>query len=101
MEELNIGQNLRFSDKWKDYNLNKLENFRVMIICNGWYTDQVSNADTDMLAPCPMRVTLIHKQGVTSVLFTKPSVFANNSRTLPILKEVEETIIKAISHALK
>ncbi|MCW8962844.1 MAG: DUF302 domain-containing protein [Gammaproteobacteria bacterium] len=102
VEEINIGQNLsRFSDKWDDYNLSKLEDFRVMIICNGWYTNQVSNADTDMLALCPMRVTLIHKQGVTTVLFARPSTFANNSKALPILREAEETIIKAISHALK
>jgi len=102
VEEINIGQNLsRFADKWKDHNQNKLENFRVMIICNGWYTNQISNADTDMLALCPMRVTLIHKQGITTALFAKPSTFAENSAALPILKEAEESIIKAISLALK
>ena len=102
IEEINIGKNLsRFKDKWKDYNQNKLGNIQVMIICNGWYANQVSNADPDMLALCPMRVTLTLKDGVTSVLFAKPSTFATNSKALPILKEAEDTIIKAIGIALK
>lgn len=102
IEEINIGNSLlRFKDKWKDYNLNKLESIQVMIICNGWYANQVSNIDTDMLALCPMRVTLIHKQGVTTVLFAKPSTFAKDSKALVILQEVEAGVIKAISSALK
>ena len=102
VEEINIGRNLsRFKDKWDDYNLNKLENLQVMIICNGWYANQVSNADTDMLALCPMRVTMIHKAGVTTALFARPTTFAKHSKALPILQEAEETIIQAINNGLK
>jgi len=102
VQELNIGQSLaRFSGKWQDYNLNKLKHFRVMIICNAWYANQVSNTDTDMLALCPMRVTLIQQQGTTTALFARPSTFAGDSKALAILKEAEETVIKAISQALK
>jgi len=102
IDEINIGKSLsRFKDKWKDYNLNKLENLQVMIICNGWYTNQISNADTDMLALCPLTVTLIGKEGVTTALFAKPTTFAKNSKAMPTLKEAEDTVIEAISRALK
>jgi len=102
VQEINMGNSLsRFRDKWKDYNLNKLENLQVMIICNGWYANQVSNADTDMLALCPMSVTLIHKEGITTALFARPTIFAKDSKALPTLKEAENTVIEAINQALK
>ena len=102
IDEINMGKSLsRFKDKWKDYNLNRLENLQVMIICNGWYANQVSNADTNMLALCPMSVTLIHKEGITTALFARPTTFAKDSKALPTLKEAEDAVIEAISRALK
>ena len=102
IEEINVGKSIaRFKDKWEDFNLNQLERQQVMIICNGWYANQVGNADPDMLALCPLRVTLIHKDGVTTALFARPTVFATDSKALPILQEVEETIASAISKALE
>ena len=102
IEEINVGKSIaRFKDKWKDFNLNQLERQQVMIVCNGWYANQVGNADTDMLALCPLRVTLIYRDGVTTALFARPTVFAADSKALPILKEVEETIVSAISSALE
>lgn len=49
--EPNIGANLtRFSEKWgDDYNKNKLSEIRSMVFCNGWYANQVSNQDPDIL----------------------------------------------------
>ncbi len=101
IEEINIGKSLSgFSKKWgEDYNRNKLDNIKVMIICNGWYANQVSNQDTDMLALCPMRVTLIQKDKTTSALFARPSTFAEGSKALPTLKKVEDIIIQAINKA--
>lgn len=103
LEEINIGKNLSgFAKRWgENYNRNKLENIKVMIICNGWYTNQVGNMDTNLLALCPMRVTLIEKGGVTTVLFAKPSTFAKNSKALPTLKKVDAIIVGAIQSALK
>lgn len=72
-----------------------------MIICNGWYANQVSNLDTDLLALCPMRVTLIEKEGITTALFAKPSTFVKGSKALPVLSEVEEMIISAIQSSMK
>lgn len=102
IHEIDMGDSLaRFRDKWDDYNLNKLEQQKVMIICNGWYANQVGNADTNMLALCPMRVTLIHKQGATTALFARPSIFASDSKALPILQEIDGAVTGAIEQALK
>lgn len=102
LDEINIGKSLaRFKDRWSDYNQNQLENLQVMVICNGWFANKVGNADPDMLALCPMSVTLHHKAGVTTVLFARPSTFASDSKALPILQEAERDVIKAIESALK
>jgi len=55
--EPNIGANLaRFADKWgDDYNRSKLSEIRSMIFCNGWYANQVSNLDPNMLGFCPLQ----------------------------------------------
>ena len=99
VHELNICKSMaRFGKKWgDDYNRSKLTEFKSMIVCNGWYANKVSNKDPKMLALCPLRVNLIQREGVTSVLFELPTAAAQGSPALPVLQEVEEAIIKAIN----
>ncbi len=101
--EVDIGANLaRFAERWgDDYNRNHLGGIRSLVVCNGWYANQVSNRDPDMLALCPMRLTLIERDGHTSVLFVRPTAAAAGSPALPVLREVEDTIIEAIEAGLK
>lgn len=101
--EPNIGENLaRFAERWgEDYNRNKLDGLRSMVFCNAWYANQVSNADPDMLALCPLSLTVIHKAGKTTVLFERPSVVAKGSAAEAVLKEVEGEVISAIEQALR
>jgi uncharacterized protein (DUF302 family) len=101
--EANIGKNIsRFEKKWaEDYNQNKLTGIRSMVFCNGWYANKVSNADPVMLALCPMRLTVIEKDGNTSVLFVKPTHTGQGSAALPILQEIESTVIEAIDAAME
>lgn len=100
--EPNIGKNLkRFSERWgENHNRNKLDSIRSMVFCNAWYANAVSNADPDMLALCPLRLSLYEKQGVTSVVFARPSITAQKSKAKPVLLEAELDIIKAIKSAL-
>lgn len=101
--EPDIQANLsHFAARWgDDYNRNKLEGIRAMVFCNGWYANQVSNADPDMLALCPLHVTLIQQRGATRVLFVRPSAVARGTKALKIAKELEEDVSKAIEAALK
>ncbi len=100
--EPDIQRNLSgFAARWGDkYNRNKLEGIRAMVFCNVWYTNEISNADPDMLAMCPLHITLIQQQGSTRVLFVRPTVVAADSKALAIAKELEEDVSKAMDEAV-
>lgn len=99
--EPDIGANLAgFADKWKDHNLNKLDRIKSMVFCNGWYANQVSNADPEMLALCPLHLTMTHKDGVTKVLFVRPDYVAKGTKAAKIAGELTADIIKAIDQGV-
>jgi uncharacterized protein (DUF302 family) len=80
----------------EDFNRAKLEGIRTMVFCNGEQANQVMNADPDMLALCPMHLTLIHKAGATKVLFARPSIAGKGSAAEPALKQIEDAVIGVI-----
>ena len=96
--EPNIGKNLsHFAQRWgKKYNKNDLEAIRSLVFCNAWYANEVSNLDPDMLALCPLHITLTHKKGVTSILFVRPSQVASDSPAKKIVTELEKDVIRAV-----
>ena len=99
--EPNIGRNISgFAKKWGDnYNRNKLTEIRSLIFCNGWFANEVSNIDTDMLALCPLKITLIEKNGNSTALFVLPSIVAGNSPAKVILKKLEDKVKAALTSA--
>ncbi len=100
--EPDIQKNLSFfAERWGDnYNRNKLEGIRSMIFCNGWYANAVSNADPDMMALCPLHITLVQKAGVTRILFARPTVIAAGSKALSVAREIEQDVSKALDEAV-
>lgn len=96
--EPNIGANLkRLSEKWGDeYNQSKLSEIRSMVFCNAWYANKVSNLDPNMLGFCPLHLTLIEREGKTTVLFNRPGVMAQDSPARELLVEIEAEVIAAI-----
>jgi len=101
--EPSISKNIaRFAEKWgDDYNRNKLDSIRSMVFCNGWYANKVSNADPDMLALCPLSLSLYEKSGKTSVVFVRPTAVGGQSKALPVLQEIEDAVVAAIKKGLK
>ena len=101
--EPNIGQNIsRFADRWGDnYNRNRLDEIRSMVFCNGWYANQVSNLDPQMLGFCPLHLTLSERDGKTTVLFNRPTVAAKGSPAFELFSELENEVIKAIEAGLQ
>lgn len=92
----------RFKEKWgDDYNRNKLTGIRSMVFCNGWYANKVSNADPDMLALCPLSLSLYEKSGKTTIVFVRPSVVAEQSRAKGLLLEIENEVIDAIKRGVR
>lgn len=63
--EPDIGKNLsRFAQHWGEgYKRNNLERIRSMVFCNGWYANRMGNADPEMLALCPLRISLTYEKG--------------------------------------
>jgi len=100
--EPNIQKNLGFfAERWGDnYNRNKLEGIRSMVFCNGWYANAVSNADPDMLALCPLHITLVQKDGVTRILFARPTVIAAGGKALSVARDIEQDVSKALDEAV-
>ncbi len=101
--EPDIQHNLsRFAERWgEDYNRNRLEGIRAMVFCNGWYANQVSNADPDMLALCPLHVTLVQQAGHTRILFVKPGAVAAGSKAEAVAAELEQAVAEALDEAVK
>jgi uncharacterized protein (DUF302 family) len=100
--EPNIGKNLAsFKQRWgKEYNKNQLEAIRSMVFCNGWYANQMSNADPQMLALCPLHISLVYKDGITRILFVRPSLVATGSPAEKIALELEQDVIRTIESGL-
>ncbi len=100
--EANLGHQMsRFAEKWaEEYNRNQLEGIRTLVVCNAWWANQVANADPEMLAFCPLRVALTHKEGVTRVLFVRPTLMAMDSPALPVMQEIEKLLQGAVDGAI-
>lgn len=100
--EPNIGKNLaHFSQRWgREYNQNKLESIRSMVFCNAWYANQISNKDPDMLALCPLHITLYFKEGITKVVFVRPGQIALDTPAYKVALELEQDVIRTIEEGL-
>lgn len=83
------------------YNRSKLQGIRALVFCNGWFANAVSNADPEMLAVCPMHLTVIEKDGMATALFVRPSVVGAGSAAEPVLKKLEAKVISAIDAAMR
>jgi hypothetical protein len=72
-----------------------------MVFCNGWYANQVSNIDTDMLGFCPLHLTMIERDGKTTVLFNRPSIIASSSPASELLLTIENEVVEAIQKGMR
>ena len=101
--EPDIGKNLADqAESWgEDYNLSGLEAIRSMVFCNGWYANQISNKDPDMLALCPQHLTLIESHGKTTALYARPTVIAGDSPARKVLTDLENEVIATIKKGMQ
>ena len=96
--EADLGASMAgFAERWgEDLNRNALDGIRSIVVCNAWYANQVSNADPDLLALCPLRINLVEKDGITRVLFARPTVVAAGSPGIEVIEEIEQVISTAL-----
>lgn len=96
--EPNLGKNLaNFKNRWgENYNRNKFEEIRSMVFCSGFYANEMSNLDPQMLALCPLHITLTHKAGTTQIYFVRPSLIATGSPAEKVALELEQDVIRTL-----
>ncbi|MCW8894925.1 MAG: DUF302 domain-containing protein [Sulfurimonas sp.] len=82
-----------------EFNKNKLTSVRTMIICNGKFGNMIMNTDPSMMAYCPVRLTLVEKDGKTQVLFVRPSSAPKSSKAYGALVKLEQKVVGAIEAA--
>ena len=83
----------------KEFNTNNLTGIKAVIVCNGWFGNEIANNDPRMMAFCPVRVTLIEQEGKTSLMYLRPSVAPQDSKAYLLLKKLEQKVISAIGGA--
>ena len=100
--EANIGRNLRgYADHWGDnYNRNRLDEIRSMVFSNIAYTNQLSNQDPGLLSLSLLHLTIYQKGPVTSIVFNRPTTIGQGSVAMPLLKEIETEVSKAVESGI-
>ncbi|MCJ7766653.1 MAG: DUF302 domain-containing protein [Thiovulaceae bacterium] len=83
----------------KEFNTNNLTGIKAVIACNGWFGNEIANSDPLMMAFCPVRVTLIERDGKTSIMYVRPSAAPKDSKAYGLLKKLQEKVISAIEDA--
>lgn len=91
----------RFEQRWGEaFNPSQLTANRSLVVCNGWFANRVTGADPALAGLCPLRIGVTAKDGVTSVVFARPTLAARGSPGYEIVAEVEEMIIDAIDQGV-
>ena len=96
--EPNIGRNLAgLAGRWgDDYNRNQVQDIRSMVFFNASYTNQISNIEPELLALWPLHIAFYRQEGVTHVVFDRPTQIGRESRAGDLLKQIESGVSTAI-----
>lgn len=100
--EADMGKRMaKFADKWgEDYNRNGLESVQSMVFCSIWWTNQIANADPDLLALCPLHLSIYGKDGKTHVVMPRLSAIAEGSPGRDKVGELEMELKAIVEKAL-
>ncbi len=100
--EANIGHDLRgYPARWGDgHDRNGLQEIRSMVFINTSYTNQLGNQDPDLLSLCPLHIMMFQKGPTTSILFTRPTYAGQGSVAMPLLKDIEAEVSKAVESGI-
>jgi uncharacterized protein (DUF302 family) len=84
-----------------DFNTAGLTAVKTLVACNGMLGNGIINSDSDMMAFCPIRITLTEKDGKTSVLYARPTSAPKDSKAYPMLVKLEKKVISAIEASME
>jgi uncharacterized protein (DUF302 family) len=83
-----------------DANKNKLTFVKSMVFCNLSWTNQLANADPELLGLCPLHLTVYHRDDRTAVSWPKLSVLAEGSPAHGTAQELEQELSAIIRSAV-
>jgi uncharacterized protein (DUF302 family) len=100
--EADMGKRMaKLADKWgEDYNRNALESVKSMVFCNMYWTNRIANADPDLLALCPLHLSLYAKDGKTHIVMPRLSALAEGSPGADKAAELEAELTAIVDGAL-
>jgi uncharacterized protein (DUF302 family) len=101
--EADLGARMaRFKERWgEDYNRSGLSGAKSMVFCNIAWTNRIASADPDMLALCPLHLSLYARAGRTTVTWLRPSAIAQGSQAESQAAELERELAAIVAEALK
>jgi len=79
-----------------NFNTNNLTEIKAVIVCNGWFGNEVANRDPQMMAFCPIRITVIEKNHQTTVTYVKATSAPKNSKAYSTLEKLTKKVIYVI-----
>jgi len=79
-----------------DYNRNHYDVVRSIVICSPYYANQILNHDPKMMVVCPIKVTVLYKQGRATVLYEKLESIDEHSPARKVLQKVDDKIMGVI-----
>jgi hypothetical protein len=71
-----------------------------MVFINVSYINQLGNQDPDLLSLCPLHIMMYQKGPTTSILFTRPTHAGQGSVAMPLLKDIEAEVSKAVESGI-
>lgn len=77
----------------------ELDEIRSVMFCNPRYANQAAKTDPDVLALCPLHVTVLEEHGKTRFLFVRPSSVTAGSEAAATISQVEDMVLTALQAA--
>jgi uncharacterized protein (DUF302 family) len=89
------------ADDWgADYNRSKLTFTKAMVFCSLGWTNQMANADPDLLALCPLHLSIYARDGKTMLVWPRLSVMAEGSPGLEAARDLDKEVSDLIRGAI-
>ena len=100
--ETDMGSRMeKMRERWgADYNRQQLIGVRSMVFCNIDWTHRIANADPQLLALCPLHLSVYGQNGSTTVVMPRPSVLAAGSAGIDEASALEAELTGIIQRAL-
>lgn len=86
-----------YSEKFgSEFNKNKLDGVKTLLICNGYVGNQISNLNPAMMALCPIRLTIIQDSRKLTVTFLRHDSINAPQEVKSLLTTLDTILINTI-----